>query len=151
MAVHPLPQSAFERRIPLRLLAYWEKLRQGRPMPAEGDIVSDDIRDLWDNCFLIHVKKSKSLRYSYNYLGREIMRAYGHPEEDLKTIAAPHAGMIDAYMTVVRTRKPLIESGEFTNRHNQTVRYRQCLLPLGEGEEVQAIFGALHLRVFSVE
>ena len=49
MAVHPLPQPAFERRIPLRLLAYWEKLRQGRPMPVERDVVPDDIRDLWTN------------------------------------------------------------------------------------------------------
>ena len=93
------------------------------------------------------MKKTKSTKYSYSYLGREIIEAYGHSEEDPKTAIAPHAGMIDGYMTVVRTRKPLIESGEFTNRHNQAVRYRQCLLPLGEGDEVQAIFGALHLKV----
>ncbi len=47
----------------------------------------------------------------------------------------------------METRKPLIEEGEFTNQHNETVKYRQCLLPLGEGDEVHAIFGVLHIKV----
>ena len=153
MGVLPLAHPSPERRIPLRLLSYWEKLRKGRPMPPESEVRRDDIRDLWDACFLIHVKDANPSHYSYSYVGPGIVKAYcgDMPENDHEADITPQPGMIDGYRTVMRTCKPLIESGEFHNRQNQLIKYRQCLLPLGEGEEVQAILGALHYRVFPHE
>ena len=36
---------------------------------------------------------------------------------------------------VLATAKPLLEEGEFHNLRGEVVRYRQCLLPLGEEAE----------------
>jgi hypothetical protein len=150
MNLEPLPQPFVERRIPLRLLAYWEKLRDGREMPSESDVVPDDIRDLWDNCFIIHLKDVKSSNYRYSYLGRKIIEAYRSGISDNSSVESmiPSAGMLDGYVTVQKTHKPLIEAGEFSTINNHPVRYRQCLLPLGDGKEVKAILGALHMKVF---
>ncbi len=47
-------------------------------MPAEQDIDPDDIRDLWDSCFLIRVKDLGKADYNYTYLGEAIIEAYHH-------------------------------------------------------------------------
>lgn len=139
-----------ERRITLRLLAYWEKLRQNRPMPDETDINPDDISDLWDSCFLVHVKDLDKPDYNYTYLGEAISSAYFHGIAKSSTgMASPNAGNMSAgYAKVIETLKPLIEQGEFINHNQETVKYRQCLLPLGKDGKIEAIFGGMHYKIF---
>ena len=141
-----------ERRITLRLIAYWEKLRKGNLMPVEDDIDPDYIKDLWDYCFLIHVKDLSKPDYNYTYLGTEIQKAYQGDlagGEDMGGIASPNAGELAvSYEKVIRTCSPLLDEGEFVNMHNDVVKYRQCLLPLGENGKVDAIFGGMRFKVF---
>src|SRR4051812_42763706 len=143
--------SGSERRITLRLLAYWERLRADRQMPREQDIDPDDIRDLWDNCFLIQVKDLGKADYNYTYLGEAIRNAYrfGLSESDPGGLLSPNAGKLaGGYRKVVATGKPLLEEGEFRNLHNEIIRYRQCLLPLGAGSKVEAVFGGMRFKIF---
>lgn len=143
--------SAIERRITLRLIAYWEKARKQKPMPSEADIDPDDLQDLWDYCFLIHVKDLSKPDYNYTYLGSAIQKAY---QGDLvgdqgSGIASPNAEKLaHSYQKVISTRTPLMEEGEFVNMHNDVVKFRQCLLPLGEAGNVDAIFGGMRFKVF---
>lgn len=146
----PIPSGA-ERRITLRLLAYWEKLRGERDMPTEEDIDPDDIQDLWDSCFLIHVKDLAKPDYNYTYLGQAIIDAYryGLSDDEETGLISPNAGKLaNGYNQVVITAKPLLEEGEFRNLNNQIVKYRQCLLPLGEEQRVKAIFGGMRFKIF---
>jgi len=140
-----------ERRITLRLLAYWEKLRRGRTMPAEDDINPDDLKDLWANCFLVHTADLGKPGYNYTYLGDAIAAAWhaGLHADDVEFVpVSPHAAhLTSACAQVIAIPKPLVDEGEFRNLHNQIVRYRQCLLPLGEGDKVQAIFGGMRFKV----
>lgn len=149
MTLHP----GIERRITLRLLAYWEKLRGDRPMPREEDINPDDIADLWDSCFLIHVKDLIQQDYNYTYLGQAIIDAYtsGFSADDPNEgLVSPNAGKLaHSYARVIATMKPVLEEGEFKNAHNDTVKYRQCLLPLGDDGEIKAIFGGMRFKIFS--
>ena len=140
-----------ERRITLRLLGYWEKLRGVRTMPMAGDIDPDDIQDLWDNCLLVKVSGADKADYEYTYLGSAIADAYrtgsdnvddGKPELATSSLSA-------GYRKVVETCKPLLDEGEFYNPNNHLVKYRLCLLPLGEGEKVQAIFGGIRFKIYT--
>lgn len=140
-----------EHRITLRLLSYWEKLRRGRPMPSEQDINPEDIGDLWANCFLVHVRDLEQRDYHYAYLGQAIVDAYrlSLSQDDPGELASPDAGhLAGSYAAVAQSRKPLVEDGEFRNSHHELVKYRQCLLPLGEGGEVLAVFGGMRFRIF---
>lgn len=146
--------SALERRITLRLIAYWERLRKQNAMPVEADIDPSDLHDLWGYCFLIHVKDLDKPDYNYTYLGKEIQRAYQGDlaGDDAGAIASPNAGKLaDSYAKVIETCAPLLDEGEFVNLHNEVVKYRQCLLPLGEGNKVDAIFGGMRFKICSEE
>lgn len=133
-------------------MAYWEKMRKLKSMPTEADIDPDDLQDLWDYCFLIHVKDLDKPDYNYTYLGKAIQEAYqgALAGDEGADIASPNAGKLThCYNKVIETRSPLLEEGEFFNLHNDVVKYRQCLLPLGEGEKVEAIFGGMRFKVFT--
>jgi len=145
-ASHPI-----ERRITLRMLSYWEKLRGQCEMPAEEDIDPEDLGDLWDNCFLIYVCDLGKSDYNYTYLGKAIAQAYhaGLSEEEMAGLLSPNAAKLAGhYARVIESRRPLIDEGEFRNLHNDIVKYRQCLLPLGRRGEVMAIFGGMRFKVF---
>ena len=141
-----------ERRITLRLIAYWEKMRNGRDMPEQEEIIPADLHDLWENCFLVRVKDAKKSDYHYTYLGDAIKRAYfgGTLQNDdidkLVSLAAPKMG--EDFGQVLASGKPLVNEGEFCNLDNETVRYRQCILPLGKNGRVHAMLGGMRFRIF---
>lgn len=142
--------GAAERRITLRLLAYWEKLRKGRDMPTEEDVDPEDIRDLWDNCFLIHISDLHKDGYNYIYLGTEIKNAYqgGLTDADMNGMVSPNAAKLEnCYTEIINTCKPVVDEGEFINGHGDLVKYRQCLLPLGKNGQVEAIFGGMRYKL----
>lgn len=158
---HPISGSRvaeltmMERRISLRLLGYWEKLRGRRAMPVEQDINPDDIQDLWEDCLLVHVhdldKDPDKNDYIYSYMGQSILEVHGDvlPAGGKGSLSALNSvQLLRGCNTVVQTGRPLLEEGEFRNYRNHLVKYRLCLLPLGEGEAVQAIFGGMRFKVF---
>ena len=143
--------SGVERRINLRLLSYWEKLREGRGMPAPEDINPDDLRDLWDSCFIICVTEPGKAESKYTYLGQFIVDAY-----EQGTTHGSSGSMISlnpdqsstTFAKVLDSGKPLLEEGEFTNHNHKIVKYRQCVLPLGRDGSIEAIFGGMNFKVF---
>lgn len=143
--------SPDERRITLRLLAYWEKRRAGRAMPTEADMDPADIADLWPNCFMAHTKDIGKAGYHFTYLGKAIQEVYleGLSREDEQSQVFPDMdGLANGYKQVIANRQPLVTEGEITNLHGDVFKFRQALLPLGEGSTVQAVFGGMRfLRV----
>ena len=145
------PFSGHERRITLRLLSYWEKIRRDRAMPSESDIVAAEIADLWEHCFLVHVADIHKAGHHFAYLGEAIRRAYAGALSDVEAsrLISPNVERLaDCYMEIIHTQKPVVDEGEFRNHSGELVKYRQCLLPLGEAGEVQAIFGGMRYKLF---
>ncbi|MCE2926075.1 MAG: PAS domain-containing protein [Rickettsiales bacterium] len=147
-----MASSVNERRITVRLMAYWEKLRAGRDMPREQDVDPDAISDLWDYCFLLNVKDMGKEGYQYTYLGPEIKKAYqgGLAEGDTNGLVSPNADrMADCYMEIIHSKAPVVDEGEFRNIRGDMVKYRQCLLPLGEEGDVKAVFGGMRYKIYT--
>jgi hypothetical protein len=137
-----------ERRITLRILSYWEKLRAGRLMPMTHDLKREDIHDMWDSCFLIH-KQDEG--FSFAHLGEAIRRAYHGDltESDAQGLVSPHSHKLsEQFIEMLTHKKPVLDEGEFVNLNNQVVKYRQCLVPLGSEGNVEAIFGGMRYKVF---
>lgn len=139
-----------ERRITEILLAYWNKRRGDRLFPSPQEINPKDLTEIWDNCFMIRLVSDpeEEDEFRYTYLGSSIVAAYGDnlTGADIYTsLMSPSGARIaDIFDKVATSKKPLVESSEFLNTQNVIIRYRQCVLPLGEKEdEVTHLIGGM--------
>jgi len=140
-----------ERRLTSCLIRFWQDACRGRLMPDEADLDPDALADLWPKCFLIQTFDIKREHYSYTYLGEEIIEAFqdGMMDEGQSMLVSPKANKLAlSFNQVITTCAPVISEGEFLSLAGRMIRYRQCLLPLGKGEEVLAIFGGLSLKAY---
>jgi hypothetical protein len=139
-----------ERRINLRLLAYWERLRRGRAMPTLEEFNPADLPDLRDSCFIVHIAELSKPDGTYGYVGTAIADAYDNGSFSGSTgnlISRNPAASAGHFLTVAQSGRPLLDEGEFTNGSNRLVKYRQCLLPLGQEGTVQAVCGGMHYKI----
>lgn len=151
----PQIQPATERRKSLRLIQYWEEIRNGRALPSESDIDPDTIADIWDNCFLIQVRDMGRGDGNFTYLGKNILDAFrgGLTGDSCGGIVSPNIRNLGQNFTEILTiRQPLLQEGRFQNVLGDAVRFRQSIIPLGYQEDtVDAIFGCMTLKVFHYE
>jgi hypothetical protein len=144
----------FEYRHHHQLQVYWDKLRATRPFPRESEINPDDLEEIWGSCFLVGLLEEKNhLGYRYSYLGSELLEAYGedphNPDIVTKLVAPDTEPLIKRFEEVVRTGKPVVDEGEFTNIKRLNIRYRTCLLPLGNADDkVGFILGCMRWKAY---
>jgi hypothetical protein len=146
-------EAAQERRRGLHLFDYWMQLCNGREFPHEDEVIPEEIRALWDDCFLIQRRDIENVpHYNYTYLGGNIRAAYesGHIQSHipgLVSLSALH--LAGEFGTVIGERRPYF----FEHAHRLTpthvVRFRQCLLPLGDAHgDVASILGEMRFRIY---
>lgn len=146
-----------ERRISERLLSLWSDLRGAQSMPAERQLDINALADYWDNCFMVEITYSGDEReYKYSYLGSSIIDAYGDDltgKEVYNQLMKPYAEMLlMKFETVVGDLTPVTDEAEFVNIKRDTIRYRQCLVPLGGTDgRVGFILGTMMWRRYEVE
>ncbi len=144
--------SLAERRLTARLLVYWNDLGRGALMPKEDDIDPNILGDLWPKCFLIQTFDIKHRQdMNFTYLGQEIIDAYqdGMMSEGQHVLISPQASkLVPSFRQVIEAVTPIVAEGEFLAQSGRMVRYRQCMMPLGEGNEVQAIFGGMSFKAY---
>lgn len=144
MQYTPADAAAAERRLSLRLLAYWERLRAGRDMPTEAEIDPDQLADVWNYCFVIHASDLSMPDYNYLYLGPQLEPWLLHQKEHL------NINMFTAdCRRVVEGLRPFVGEGECQDAQGRILKYRHCLLPLGDNGQVQAVLGGARFKVFS--
>lgn len=136
-----------------RLQQYWEELRGNRPFPAESELDPDDILDIWDSCFLISIDDvTRRLGYRYSYLGSALIEAYGddikNPDVALRLISTASLPIVKRFDEVVARQHPVIDESEFINLKHLKVRYRTCLVPLGQSGHVTHILGCMRWKLY---
>lgn len=136
-----------ERRITRRVLNYWESLCAGRAMPEEADIDPECLGEDWRHCFLLQTRDIEHIeQFNFTYLGEGILAAYqqaGIDVDNLFLIGPKAFYLAPHFQHVITTRTPLVEDNHFYAEDTTQIFYRQCLLPIGKGKKVEAIFGAM--------
>ena len=144
--------SLAERRLTSRLLLYWQNKARSGLMPQEEDIDPEMLGDLWPKCFLIQTFDIKHRQdMNFTYLGQEIIDAYqdGMMSEGQHVLISPNASKLSlSFKQVMESVAPVVAEGEFLSLSGRVVRYRQCLLPLGVGDDVNAIFGGMSFKAY---
>lgn len=138
------------RRITEVLLSYWTELKGDRLFPTASEISPKALEDIWDSCFMLKLidDPEEEDEYKYTYLGSSIIAAYGDNLTGANvytSLMSPSSGRItDFFDRVVYSKKPLIEESEFLNIQNVIIRYRQCVLPLGDtNDKVDHLLGGM--------
>lgn len=140
-----------ERRITKRVYDYWSSLCRGREMPEESDIDPDQLGSDWPYCYLLQTRDIDHIeQFNFTYLGDGISKAYqraGIDPGNLELIGPNAFYLAPRFKQVVKTREPVIESSHLFATDGTKILYRQCLLPVGTKNKVEAIFGAVQFRV----
>jgi hypothetical protein len=139
-------------RITSIIIEHWEKVRGDKHIPSEQDLDPNVLEELLNNCFLLKATELAGAgKHNYVYIGKNILDAYGSnitaPKDYHDIDPLSHK---DKFEEVLRTRKPVMDEGEFVNQNGHIVKYRQCLVPLGkDGRTIESIFGGMRFKVFS--
>ena len=142
-----------ENRLSIGLLRYWDIIRKDRLFPSESKIVSQDIPDIWESCYLIQVNDIENRKkVDFTYMGAKIIEAYHNnlSEKYISDIISPKTGNIAPHFRVViEEKKPVLQHGEFSNNSGGKIKFRQCTLPFGETDEkVDTILGCVGFKVY---
>jgi len=146
-------QSELHHRFHEKLKDYWGKLASGRPYPSESEIDPDSLSEIWPSCFLISIDDvTRRLGYRYSYLGEDLIEAYGddvkNPDVALRLISTASIPIVKKFDEVVSRQKPVVDESEFINLKGLRIRYRTCMLPLGQSGHVTHIIGCMRWKLY---
>ncbi|MFW0777015.1 MAG: PAS domain-containing protein [Rickettsiales bacterium] len=132
---------------------YWDKVRADKTMPAEGDIDPDDIADIWSSCFLICIDEvTQRIGYRYSYMGDKLIEAYGddvsNPDVAERLISTGSLPIIKKFDEAVSGQKPVTDESEFVNLKGLNIRYRTCILPLGQDGKITHLLGCMRWKLY---
>lgn len=141
-----------DRRITRVLLQYWETARGNRNCPSEQDIKVEELAAIWDSCFLVRRQESAERPFSYLYLGKQLIEAYGddlQEREICERLVFPSSmSLVDKFEEVVGNGEPISEEASFVNLKGMTILYRSILLPLsGESGGIDFVIGGMRWKI----
>jgi|GEM_PF-1473435 len=134
------------------LMQYWEKLRGNRAYPMLSEISQEALKDVWSYCFILSTEGDS---YRYTYLGSDLAAISATDDNRLhvaRVFANDSKLMLKKFAEVVQKKRALVEKSEFNNSEKKSIRYRMCLLPLGDANgEVGFIMGCVRWKVFEAD
>jgi len=138
---------AGERRFTMLLMGHWQELRNGRRAPLVRAFKTAVPPDLLDDCFTFLPAETPD-RSRLHDIGERIARVSGIAATSLMLSDVPGNTLIGiASKWLDRTLElgePVVDEGEFEDRHGARILYRATLLPLAneQDEIVQVLGGA---------
>ena len=108
-----------------------------RLMPHENEISADDLSDVWEDCFMLQVLDPAVPSFEVLHRGRRLHEGWPQPSH-----------LSGSITTLLSKRGPMLEDGQIYDANGEIVKYRLCLLPLGDEGSVRIIFGGTRFKVF---
>ena len=140
-----------ERRLNMRLMAFWWDKRADRRFPSAKDFDPQELSDVWTHCFTLQPQEPCE-KSACHHVGETIAAMSGIDGAEITVDAISENSLLDhATRNVgeVLTRQvPVIRSGEFVNEEGQTVMYRSILLPLSQDQDtIDCVVGGARCKV----
>jgi hypothetical protein len=131
----------YEKRLTTRLTNYWQKINNGE-LPLKQSFNSAAISDVWDSCLMVAIHPSGGGKYSYkyDYVGSQLIAALGKDVTGLQVLARqqdfPGGKILEKIDDMLTNPVPMTDEGQFINDKHKIVKYRSCLLPLGNAQKL---------------
>jgi hypothetical protein len=119
-----------------QLLAYWEQVCRGRPMPAKRDVDPSDLKPLLPYLMIAEIHH-EPLRVRYRLVGTEAVRMAredytGRWLGEVGWVAAEVASYIEQYAMIVATRRPLLGTGHLVSDDGKERIFEWGKFPLSD-------------------
>ncbi len=135
-----------DRRITEQLILHWNQLRKERLFPTIEELDSENLVQIWPDCYILVLDAESSAGFRFKYLGDNIRHFVSGKSIIDKELSRR---LWQSFRTILETKKPVVEESELTLSENEVIKYRTILLPLGPDEEkVDHVFGGIRFRVF---
>lgn len=139
-----------ERRLTLRVEAYWNFLRQDRAFPQTTDIDPVELGDDWLDCFVMDPSHSPEAP-SFLFVGPRLLNNARLPEDWARSTRrlvgdCPPGSMLARsvqYVNHVLEQRIPVTVAEVFEESSEEVRLRGTLFPLStNGQDIDAVLGA---------
>lgn len=140
-----------ERRLNMRLMAFWWDRRANRRFPSVEDFDPEELSDVWTHCFTLTPQEPHD-QSAFQYIGDTLAAASGLTESDLTVDNVIENSLLDHATRnvedVLVQQVPVIRSGEFVNDDGETVMYRSILLPLSRDQKsINCVVGGARCKI----
>ncbi len=144
---------AGERRLTMLLMGYWQELRDGRRAPLARALKTAVPLDLLADCFTLLPAETPE-RSRLHDIGERIARVSGIGATSLTLSEVPSntlIGMASKWLDrTLGQGVPIVDEGEFEDRHGARILYRATLLPLAnEQDEIVQVLGGARCKTES--
>lgn len=135
-----------------QLVAYWHRIKGLSLYPTESQINPDELKDQWDNMFLLEVDQEQRGNFRYQYVGSSLVDAYGidptgmaHNSQEIPNVRS----MFELGAKVAINGDVCMDESWFLNNKSQKIMYRCSLVPLcspSDRANVHFILGLMSWR-----
>ena len=140
-----------ERRLNMRLMAFWWDKRADRRFPSVKDFDPQELSDVWTHCFTLQ-PQDPCEQSAFYYVGDTIAEMSGLGSAEI-TVDEIGENTLLGHATrnvgeVLAQQVPVVRSGEFVNEDGETVMYRSILLPLSQDQAtIDCVVGGARCKV----
>ena len=140
-----------ERRLNMRLMAFWWDKRADRRFPSAEDFDPQELSDVWAHCFTLQPQDPYE-QSAFHYVGDSIAAVSGISGAEITVDELSENSLLNHATRnvgeVLKQQVPVIRSGEFMNEKGETVMYRSILLPLSRDQEtINFVVGGARCKV----
>jgi hypothetical protein len=135
-----------------QLVAYWYRIKGLSQYPTESQVNPDDLKDQWNNMFLLEVDLEQRGNFRYQYIGSSLVEAYGvdptgkaHNSQGIPNVRS----MFELGAKVAINGEVCMDESWFLNTNSQKIMYRCSLVPLcspSDRANVHFILGLMSWR-----
>jgi hypothetical protein len=140
-----------ERRLNMRLMAFWWDRRGSRRFPTLEDFDPDSLADIWSHCFSLvaHDPPRKSV---FRFIGKTVGESLGNTEGKITVDGLTKDSLLDHATRnideVIEQRVPVVTSGEYFDPGGNAIVYRSILLPFSSDQEtIDSVVGGARCKI----
>ena len=140
-----------ERRLNMRLMAFWWDKRADRRFPSAEDFDPQELSYVWAHCFMLK-PQDPCEQLAFHYVGDSIAAVCGITGAEITVDELSKNSLLDHATRnvgeVLKQQVPVIRSGEFVNEEGETIMYRSILLPLSQDQDtINFVVGGASCKV----
>jgi hypothetical protein len=140
-----------ERRLNMRLMAFWWDRRGNRRLPTLEDFDPDSLADIWSHCFTL-VSRDPPQKSVFRFIGKAVDDSLSGAEGKITIDSLTKDSLLDHATRnideVLEQRVPVVTSGEYFDPGGNAIVFRSILLPFSSDQEtIDSVVGGARCKI----